>query len=354
MNAIPASRDTLPMLIIDYNPVEFPEKFGAALARPNTLRCTWSDLVWSAITVGRKHLQYVIRPETYAYFELVHRATSLYAYWQAADYRPGLWGPADTHLRQSPAYQHLGPAEKSANSYFLGLTAAKLFAEKLLNTPWLLHVDTYSRHIEADLSWKLPDLVGLDRQLAWLVLEVKGRSNWLDQRVVKKAKQQAQTLTRIAGCQPGLQVGFCSYFTGITKTFKVYLVDPPVKDKLGNGNNLDLTLETYLSAYYGLVFDTLTAEYGGESTAVTYRKHTYRVKSIAEADLQLGLDEQIYALLQSGDKSLSKNMATGLSDVTSPSDEDEAQTTVGYDGIYVRLGDSWRDDKMYLSPAERR
>jgi hypothetical protein len=342
------------MLMIDYTPVEFPEKFGTALARPNTLRCTWADLVWAAVTVGRKHLQYVIRPDTYAYFELIHRVTSLYAYWQAADYRPGLWGPADTHLRQSPVYQHLGPAEKSAISYFLGLTAAKLFTQKLLNLPWLLHLDSYSRYLEANHSRKLPDLVGLDRQLTWLVLEAKSRSNWLDQRVVKKAKQQAQTLTRIAGRQPGLQVGFCSYFTGITKTFKVYLVDPPVEDKHSNGHNLDLTPERYLAAYYGLIFDFLTAEHSGAPTSITYGNRTYRAKNIAEADLQLGLNEQIYALLQSDDKLLSKDLMTGLSGVISPSDEDKAQTIVGHDGVYVQLGDSWHDDKMYLPPAERR
>jgi hypothetical protein len=283
----------------------------------------------------------------------VQRVTSLYAYWQAADYRPGLWGPADTHLQQSPAYQHLGPAEKSAVSYFLGLTAAKLFAQKLLHVPWLLHLDSYSRDRQADHTRKLPDLLGLDKKLTWLVLEAKGRSNWLNQRVVKKAKQQAQTLTRIAGRQPGLQVGFCSYFTGITKTFKVYLVDPPVEDKYSNGHNLDLTPKTYLSTYYGLIFEFLTAEYRETATSITHGNHTYRVKNIAEADLRLGLDEQIYALLQSGDKSLSKNLITGLSGVTSPSNEDEAQTTLGHDGVYVQLGDSWRDDKMYLPPAER-
>ena len=151
------------MLIIDYAPNAFPPEFGPKLAQPDQLRCGWPDLVWAGLTVGRRNLRYVIQPDTYGYFEIVYRSTILYTNLQAADYRPGLWGPLDTRVIQSPAYRDVEPTEKSAISYFLSLTLAKLFAEKLLDVPWLLHVDTYAQQLPTKLT-PLPDLIGLDKK----------------------------------------------------------------------------------------------------------------------------------------------------------------------------------------------
>ena len=83
------------MLIIAYEPVAFSQDSGARLVQPDHLRCSWSELVWAAVTVGRSNLRHVVRPETYPYLELLHRSSMIFENLQAADYRPGLWEPAD-------------------------------------------------------------------------------------------------------------------------------------------------------------------------------------------------------------------------------------------------------------------
>ncbi|MBN1220193.1 MAG: hypothetical protein JXM69_14795 [Anaerolineae bacterium] len=341
------------MLIIDYTSVGFLEKSESKKGRSDSLACSWADLVWAASTVGRRQLQHVIRPATYAYFELICRSTTVYTHLQAADYRPGLWGLADTHLRQSPAYQDLGPLEKSAVSYFLGLTTAKLFGERLLQLPWLLHVDTYSQHLKPGFLGRLPDLAGFNQHLDWTIMEVRGRSNGLDWQVIKKANKLVRPLTRITGAEPVPRVAVYSYFTSVTKTLKVYLAAPSIEDKDESGRKFNLTLETYLANYYRLFLDFLDSEYGGASSWLTHGNRTYRVKRMAETDMQLGLDEQIYTLLKSGEKILPEKLVAAGPDGPFSAETTDGRITVGSDGIYVQLGDSWRDDKMSLSPAER-
>jgi hypothetical protein len=47
-------------------------------------------------------------------------------------------------------------------SYFLGLTMCKLFAAKLLDTPWLRHLDIYGDRYRVLLTGRSrPDLFGL-------------------------------------------------------------------------------------------------------------------------------------------------------------------------------------------------
>lgn len=335
------------MLIIDYSPTAFPAAYSQ-LAAPGELRCLWSDLVWAGLTVGRRSLRHVIRPETYAYFELVYRSTLLYTHLQAADYRPGLWGPIDTHLRQSEVYQALDPGEKASISYFIGLTMAKLFAERLLQTPWLSHLDT-CQPVPAPQPAAAPDLIGLDRQGNWVVQEVRGRSNWLSRQTIQRAKSRGQRLGQIGGRKPGLWVGFAGYFTSTGKTLKVYLEDPPADGQ----STLELQPEVFLTSYYRLLFELLTGDYGPKPFAESYGGRSYRVKPIVEADLRVGLDEQILEWLQTNRK-LGLYRLAGL---TPPQPSAQAETpepiTIGHDGILVELGERWGDTRMHLSPTER-
>lgn len=48
-----------------------------------------------------------------------------------------------SRLRRTTAAKTLDPTEKGAVNYFLGMTFCKLFAAKLLHTPWLLHLDVF-------------------------------------------------------------------------------------------------------------------------------------------------------------------------------------------------------------------
>jgi hypothetical protein len=52
-------------------------------------------------------------------------------------------GPRGQKLVRTDAFMQMDPTEKGALNYFLGLVACKLFASKLLDAPWTLHLDVY-------------------------------------------------------------------------------------------------------------------------------------------------------------------------------------------------------------------
>jgi len=329
------------MLLIDHTLVDFSGKDELAPARSNTLRCTWANLVWAASTADDKQFFPTIQPQAAAYWGLIHRITRLYTHLQTADYRPGLWGAMDTHLVQSPNYQRLGAAEKSTASTFMALITAKLFAAKLLHSPWLSKGDAQSQSAGA---------VGLDKEFHWIVMKAKGRSNRLDQRLVRKAQKPGGPVS-VADKSPKQQVAFFSYFTAVNKTLKAYWVNLPSTAHHSN-LHLDISPDAFLRAYYALIVDFLAADYGGKVEITTFAGRTYRVKNIPEIDGQIGLEEKIYHLLRSGDKISPKSFTFDRAEDTSP-EKEEAKITVGQDGVFIRLGDAWRDERMVLPPLER-
>lgn len=132
---------------------------------------------------------------------------------------------------QSSAYGNLDPSEKSAVSYFVGLTSAKLLDQKIFNVGWLMHLDIYRRSLIPLLirGGTRPDLVGLDRSSGrWLTWEAKGRIHHADVDVKQKAKNQANQLASINGVPIYLGIGLISYFNAGDK-LAVYLKDPPVE-----------------------------------------------------------------------------------------------------------------------------
>jgi hypothetical protein len=342
------------MLIIEYEPLSFPERFGQALSGPDKLRCSWAELVWATLMAGQKSLRYVIQPETYAYLELVYRGVTLYENLQAEEYRPGLWGPGDTAVLQSPAYRALDPAQKAIISYLLGLAVAKLFVAKLLGVGWLSHGDTYQQRLDPEVLPEFrPDFIGLHPELGWLVMEVKGRSHWLDRRVLHRAKKRAQLLATIGGRKAGLQIGLCSYFSGKDRTLKVYLEDPPVEEPPATAGDLALSPQDYCMNYYQLLLALLTSPYGDAAASIDYAQRTYRVKRLTEADITLGLDEQVYKLLQAEKRVSIKGLLEVLTALPAPEEGDEEQVALGQDGVYLRLGNRWHPERMALPPAER-
>ena len=86
---------------------------------------------------------------------------------------------------------------------------------------------------------------------------------------------------------------------------------------------------------------------------IDYTPGDFPMKRINEADLSIGLDEQVFEIIQNGDMPVLRRLVAVLSDVSLPQDELDSQVAVGRDGIYVRLGPHWGDDRMHLPPAER-
>ncbi len=207
---------------LDFQQTKHPSSVYPDLYRSSYCRCSWAQLVWAAITVGKgglrtnrkaaKNLGY------YARFEKAYRSNMLYANL--------LCDRNDHTLRRTSAYDALDRSEKSAMSYFFGLTIAKLLAERYVDTPWLTHFEQFERHhtIIPPSSPSRPDLVGATRGTTqrWVLAEAKGRTvlpklapprpilpggnspKSKREELFKKAKAQLGQVTDIDGASPHL------------------------------------------------------------------------------------------------------------------------------------------------------
>src|SRR4051812_42752805 len=102
----------------------------------STLSTNWNELLWAALTVGRPNRQYVFRYGTPSLYEAIFRVSMLR---MALEQR----SPTARRLRRTETAKNLDPSEKGAINYFLGLVICKLFADKLLNVPWMMHLDVW-------------------------------------------------------------------------------------------------------------------------------------------------------------------------------------------------------------------
>lgn len=314
---------------ITYNSQNFPRRFGPDFQGANQLQFTIQELMWSAITVGRANFIDVLSNGIYSEYEILYRASILVAN----------IAQNGTMLVKSSAYEHLDPSEKSAVSYFLGLTFTKLLSAKLLDIPWLLHIDVYrdqfTRNGQAfgfGSSRSRPDLIGLDNRRHWIIMESKGRTNTMEATLLTSAKNQTRNLRRIGNDFPSLRVAVVTHFTNGQLT--VDWSDPEEY----NDDNFDIKTdsEEYLSNYYKLIFnilasnDNATKEVGG---FVTY--------TFDAINLTIGLDRKIFYAYKT--QSLKEIQPTWIFDFEQFSPIAEQEFFAGSDGVVVGLGSNWRE-----------
>lgn len=328
------------MLTIPYTSLNFGPSMGPLFQGVNNLSCTWSEIVWATITVGRKNQFYLIRFGLKSWFEILYRAFIIYANLQQDNNK----------LIRSQAYINLDPSEKSAISYFLGLTSAKLFAAKLLNVYWLMHVETYKSNYQMQF-WNgksKPDLFGLNRRREWVIMEAKGRSNRFDSQTLQKAKEQVRRLRTISGQLPILRIALESHFNN--SIFQVTWKDPDEYDE--NGLDLDIQFYDFMHNYYQS-FLMLLDYYSNHVENIEIYEHKFDVINIIEADLKIGLDTKLRRLFKDSTSDQFERIwevVHSLSEHYMSSDE---QLMVGGDGIMVSLGHSWNEEEMKLEPEKR-
>ena len=267
---------------ITYNSYNFPTRFGPTFHGSNQLQFTIQELMWSAITVGRANFIDVLSNGIYSEYEILYRASILVAN----------IAQRGTFLVKSSAYEHLDPSEKGAVSYFLGLTFTKLLSAKLLNIPWLLHIDIYRNQFYSNgqafrfgSSRSRPDLIGLDNQRLWSIMESKGRTNNMQASLLASAKNQTRNLRRIGSEYPSLRVAVVTHFTN--GQLKVDWSDPEGYNE--DCFDIETNSEEFLANYYKVIFNILanndnsTKEFGG---FVTY--------TFNAINLTIGLDRNIF------------------------------------------------------------
>jgi len=261
-------------------------------------------------------------------FEITYRAALVYA--NLRESPKGI-------LTRSSAYDGLDPSEKGAVSYFLGITLAKLFANRLLSVPWLLHLDVYRQQLQPILAGKTkPDFVGLNAAFDWVVLEAKGRTNEYEDSVLQRAKLQTQQLTTIQGSQPVLRAGCLAYFSAGNLQFAIQ--DPKGEHRRRKIPDLPLTKDALIKAYYRLFQAWLQEVTSVQTEEIDGRR--YRLLALPDFELSIGLpldlDERLIAREPAKDQHLRKD-----------------NEFIGADGLFVRVGTVWSSEKMRMEPQAR-
>ena len=332
---------------LNYIACGFPSNGDTQLHGSHSVNVTWAELVWAAITVGRKSWGDVIQHGSQSWLEIVYRSAILMANLSSSP-RGG--------FTKTDAYKSLDPSEKSAISYFLGLSFAKLAAQRLLEIPWLVHLDCFSDLPIGLKGNRRPDLIGENFSGKWGVFEAKGRTNRIDPRTIQKAKEQTRMLRKINGKDPSIRVASISHF--FDNTLGIHLEDPAevntdaVDFEIPGGE--DQFLEYYYQPFVSLIENNRThhEEVTDQRTdVVSVGGRVINVVSLAEVDLVVGLDSQMQETLtlDSQMQETLKNtdrlrlqLLEHLGDIgQSHSANNDTASFLGMDGIFVRLGSSW-------------
>lgn len=214
----PFVTQTAPMakgLAMAFTSERFPSSCGVG---SGTLSFSWGDLLWAAITIGRPNTAYVFKHGNASIHEALFRISVMRMALEQI--------PLSNRLYRTEAFRGLDPTEKGAVSYFLGMAVCKLFATRLLGTPWLLHLDVFRDQLNPAMlgGRSRPDLVGQNATGAWHAFETKGRSSLPSSTDKNKAKEQAERLVSVDGTNCSLQVGSIAFFRGDELEF--YWRDP--------------------------------------------------------------------------------------------------------------------------------
>ena len=307
-------------MIIPYESVDFP-----AATLPNgtaNLTVTWDDLLWAAVTVGRPNWYYVFRHGLPSIHEARFR-------WSLVRMALEQRSPVPSIFCRTSAARALDPTEKGGVSYFLGMVVCKLFATKLLDIPWLLHLDVFGPQLGTVLTGRSrPDLVGQDHELQrWHGFECKGRVNPPDRATKEAAKEQALRLISVDDVACSLHVGAVTYFRGEVLHF--YWRDPaPGKIET---IALDLPDDPWRYCY-----EPIARIINQQLESPRSGRIPDRPVPVEDCDIELSVHRAVAKHLAIEDWSGARRAAVEAAD---------AIKRDGYqpDGLRVIAGDSWRE-----------
>lgn len=188
-------------LEIPYTSENFPPTYNIGSGNLTTF---WGEILWAALTVGRPNVAYVFRHDQASLYEARFRLSLI---------RMALEQDDSGNLKRTDAFVALDPSEKGAVSYFLGMTFCKLFASRLLKTPWLLHLDVFRNRLNPTLLGRSrPDFVAFKKFRQRYAFESKGRSYPPSANDIEKAKGQAQRVVAVNNIPCSLHIGTFAYF----------------------------------------------------------------------------------------------------------------------------------------------
>lgn len=309
------------MLEINYESESFP---NGRLAMPKgTLKVTWSDILWSAITIGRPSIYHVFQYRNPSIYEAIFRISLIR---MALEQR----GVKRKRLFMTDAFKHLDPTEKGAVNYFLGMTFCKLFSSELLGTPWLLHLDIFKDQLNAQIlkGRSRPDFIGFQSDtLEWHAFESKGRSSAMSAEDKRKAKAQANRLVSVDGKSCSLHIASATYFKNNKLHFYWRDPEPEVSQKFKEIGIVDANKgwQVYYEAVQQLIVER------GDAIS----KDDPRVY-LKELDVEIAITPEILIPLKEG----RWEEVRGISILRK---YDHPQSEYRIDGLCIKAGERWHE-----------
>lgn len=308
---------------ISYELIEFPSPFTNG---NHQLDFTWLEVIHAAITLGRRNWNDVISHPNHSIFEMVYRMSMAEAFLEADP------------LRISPAYLTLDPTEKGTVNYFVAGIITLIFARKLFDTPYLMHLDVYERNLYHSLSLNItyranerPDFVGINNKNNYVIFESKGRVKY-SRGVLDKAYKQTESIGTVNGKLPVWRIGCVAYHEN--DTYKVKLIDPKEHDK--KVYNVKFEIEKYYLNYYSVIFHLLNEnknhfiEKGGFEFIVSKNIYSKYVIGL-EKGLYFEMRDHIENYVPTSFKKLINRFRNKV--------QENKTFYIGSDGIYIEFTD---------------
>lgn len=299
---------------------------GTVANAPGELAVTWDEILWAALTIGRPSVHHVWQHGNASFHEAMFRLSLI---------RMALeqHGPGARRLRRTSAFKGLDPTEKGAISYFLGMTFCKVFSSRLLQTPWLLHLDVFKSVIPISvLGRSRPDLFGQQSRTGdWLAFETKGRASKPSAADRAKAKHQATRLVSVAGSPCALHVGTFTFFANDALNF--HWIDPPTE----SARPLKIPEIREAWRYY---YEPIHALWSARGEAARNTQGGEVTVIVEEFDLKVRIHKRLvpFLLLEAWDAA---QKAAFEAEEVFKADGFQA------DGLKIECGPSWRERPSY-------
>lgn len=309
------------MPFLDYENEDFPTS-----VLPNfqgRLRVTWDEILWAAVTVGRPDVFHVFHHGQASVHEAIFR-------WSMVRMALQQRGARGQKLVRTDLFKQMDPTEKGAVNYFLGLLTCKLFASRLLDAPWTLHLDVFRPMLNPRTlgGRSRPDMVAQSATTGqWHAFECKGRASVPGNIEKQKAKAQAQRLVSVGGTTCTLHVGAITFFRNDAIAFYWRDPEPSAREPIKIPDPA-IAWHAYYSPFVEVIRSFAERTAGAPEGP--------GLVPIAELDLSIGVHPAIEPSLFEGNWQRAREQAK---------EHRDEFASDGYrpDGLLVRAGPSWLD-----------
>lgn len=299
----------------------------------NALQCRKIDLYRSIVTVGNPSFLSVKNIRDFGFARALYNSIIKKAAIVASNIQSDPAG-----MRRHPIFETYVTDEKRIVSYNLGMAFAKLYSEKLLGIPNLIHMEFLKKQNAVtfiaqagNVRPKEPDLVGQTADGSWHIFEAKGTSTSASQLggKIAEAKNQVRQVATVHGVAPTTGSA-CATYIGADRIL-THLEDPPSED----GKRVEIDREKFLDSYYSPFL------IAGKSLGRSVRRERIDGLDVDFYDLEgasrrisIGLDREIAESVENRKYQFSESSRRRLREYSS-SDRWEGKYSVGLDGFVI-------------------